>query len=316
MNIQDSKMNEIVILIACYNEAMTIGDVIDSFKKQFKDVPIYVYDNNSTDDTVKIAREKGAIIGYEHRQGKGNVIRRMFREIDAKCYIMIDGDDTYDNKHAATMAKLVLENGYDMVVGNRLSPNYFKTQNRLFHGFGNKLVRFLVNLLFKCNIKDIMSGYRALSYNFVKTYPVLSEKFELETEMSIHAAEKRMAIYNIDVNFKERPEGSVSSMNTIRDGISVLKTIFSLFVVYKPLIFFSILSILLITISLYFFIPVYIYWKQTSSVPNFPRLIVCCFVFVASIISFFAGLILELINKNNKQNFEYKLISTQINHNI
>ena len=306
-------MNEIAILIPCYNEAMTIGNVIDTFKNQFKDAPIYVYDNNSTDDTVRIAEKKGAIIGYEHKQGKGNVIRRMFREIDAKCYIMIDGDDAFNPIDAVEMSKLILEKKYDMVIGDRLSSNYFSTQKRLFHGIGNRLVRFLVNLIFGCNIKDIMSGYRALSYNFVKTYPVLAEKFELETEMSIHAAEKRMSIFNYPVEFKERPDGSVSSMNTFTDGICILKTIFSLFIVYKPFIFFSILSIILFVLASYFFIPVLIFWKQTASVPNFPRLIVCCFVYVTSIISFFSGLILESINKTNKQNFEFEFIKTQKN---
>lgn len=306
-------MDEIAILIPCFNEAMTIGDVIDTFKNQFKDAPIYVYDNNSTDDTVNIAKSKGAIIGYEHKQGKGNVIRRMFREINAKCYIMIDGDDAFDPKYAVEMSKLILEEKYDMVIGDRLSSNYFSTQKRIFHGFGNRLVRFLVNLIFGCNIKDIMSGYRALSYNFVKTYPVLAEKFELETEMSIHGAEKRMSIINYTVDFKERPDGSVSSMNTITDGICILKTILSLFIVYKPLIFFSILSIILFVLASYFFIPVLIFWQQYASVPNFPRLIVCCFVYVAAIISFFSGLILESINKTNKQNFEFNFINTQKN---
>ena len=304
-------MDKLAILIPCYNESITIGNVIESFKSQFINAKIYVYDNNSTDNTVKISKEKGAIIGYEYRQGKGNVVRRMFREINAECYLMIDGDDAFDPKDAMQMTKLILEKGYDMVVGDRLSSNYLKTQNRRFHGFGNKLVRFLVNKIFHCNFNDIMSGYRALSYNFVKTFPVISEGFELETEMSIHAAEKRMSIYTLPVSFKERPEGSVSTMNTFKDGFIILKTILSLFVVYKPLIFFSIISLVLMVIALYFFIPVLLYWKVNSQVPNFPRLIVCCFVFVASIISFFSGLILELIMKNNKQVFEYKLIEAQ-----
>ena len=304
-------MDKLAILIPCYNESMTVGNVIDSYRNQFKDAKIYVYDNNSSDDTVKIAKEKGAIVGHEYRQGKGNVIRRMFREIDAECYLMIDGDDAFDPKDAVLMCKLVLEDGYDMVVGDRMSSNYLQTQNRLFHGFGNKLVKFLVNLMFKCNFKDIMSGYRALSYNFVKTYPVISEGFELETEMSIHAAEKRMSIYTLPVSFKERPQGSISSMNTIKDGLIVIKTIFSLFISYKPFVFFCMISLLLFTLALYYFIPVLIFWTKNSSVPNFPRLIVCCFVFVSSIISFFSGLILELLKKNNKQQFEHSLIAAQ-----
>lgn len=306
-------MDKIAILIPCYNESLTIAKTIESFRKQFQDVPIYVYDNNSTDDTVKIAKSLGAIIGYEHCQGKGNVVRRMFREIDAECYIMIDGDDAFDPKYAVEMSRLVLEEGYDMVIGDRLSANYYKTQNRMFHGIGNRIVKFLVNKIFSCDIKDIMSGYRALSYNFVKTYPVLSRKFELETEMSIHGADKRMSIYNMTVDFKERPEGSGSSMNTFKDGFIILKTIFSLFMFYRPLLFFGLLSLILFLVSLYFFIPVFIFWKINGSVPNFPRLIVCCFVFVASIISFFSGLIMELINKNNKQNFEYRYLESQRN---
>lgn len=308
-------MDKIAVLIPCFNEKLTIEKVVKSFGGYLPDAKIYVYDNNSTDGSDEIAKNAGAIVRYERKQGKGNVVRRMFREIDADCYIMFDSDDAFDPKDAVKMSRLVLEDGYDMVIGDRLSSNYYATQNRLFHGFGNKLVKFLVNFIFKCDFKDIMSGYRALSYDFVKTYPVLAEGFELETEMSIHGAEKRMSICNMPVEFKERPEGSVSSMNTLRDGMIIIKTIFSLFAIYKPLMFFSIISIILFLISLYFFLPVFFYWKQHALVPNFPRLIVCCFVFITSIISFFSGLILEVINKSNRQNFEKNLIETHSNVN-
>lgn len=235
-------MDKISVLIPCYNESHTIAKVIKDYKEALPEAVIYVYDNNSSDGTDEIAREAGAVVRYEHKQGKGNVIRRMFREIDSMCYIMIDGDDTYPAESARKMADLILNHNADMVVGDRLSSTYFTQNKRPFHNFGNTLVRMSINCLFKSDIKDIMTGYRAFSYNFVKTFPVLSKGFEIETEMSIHAIDKNMQMENVVIEYRDRPEGSVSKLNTYSDGMKVLRTIFRLFRNYKPLAFFQYLQ--------------------------------------------------------------------------
>ena len=300
-------MDKIAILIPCYNESKTIEKVVKDYKREIPEAVIYVYDNNSSDQTDIIAREAGAVVRYEYMQGKGNVIRRMFREIDAECYLMVDGDDTYPAECAKEMINLVLHHNADMVVGDRLSSTYFTENKRPFHNFGNSLVRKSINVLFKNDIKDIMTGYRAFSYEFVKTFPVLSSGFEIETEMSIHAVDKRMQIENVVIEYRDRPDGSVSKLNTYSDGIKVIRTIFRLFRNYKPLQFFGILFWVLALISVAFFVPVLITYLQTGLVPNFPTLIICGFVMIAAIVSLFSGLILSSIVQKNRQDFEYNL---------
>ena len=297
-------MDKIAVLIPCYNEAKTIGKVIADFKKSLPDAVIYVYDNNSTDGTDKIAKSNGAIVRYERSQGKGNVVRRMFREVDALCYIMTDGDDTYPAEYAREMANAVLDKDADMVVGDRLSSTYYKENKRPFHNFGNALVKYCINLLFQNEIKDVMTGYRALSYEFVKTFPVLSRGFEIETEMTIHAVDKRFSIYNVIIDYRDRPSGSMSKLNTYSDGIKVLLTIFRLFRLYRPLAFFSIFALILLFGSLVLLIPVLVTYLSTGLVPRFPSLIVSVMLLLASLQSFFCGLLLENAVQKNKHDFE------------
>lgn len=308
-------MDKIAILIPCYNESQTITKVVKDFKRILPEAVIYVYDNCSTDHTDEIAKAAGAVVRYEYQQGKGNVIRRMFREIDAKCYIMVDGDDTYPAENSREMAKLVLEKQIDMVVGDRLSSTYFTENKRRFHNFGNKLVRSSINRLFKSKIKDIMTGYRAFSYQFAKSFPVLSKGFEIETEMTIHAVDKNMAVDNVIIEYRDRPEGSESKLHTISDGIAVLKTILSLWKNYKPFHFFSVLALLLILIDILVFVPtVLIPYAQTGLVENFPTLIVCGFVVMAAFMSFFNGMVLDTIIKKEKREFEFRLQLLEKNH--
>lgn len=304
-------MDKIAVLIPCYNESKTIKKVVTDYKNMFPDVKIYVYDNNSTDQTAVIAAEAGAIVRYEFQQGKGNVMRRMFREIDAECYLMVDGDDTYPAENAMEMVRLVLEKNADMVVGDRLSSTYFEENKRPFHNFGNSLVRKTINLLFHSNVQDIMTGYRAFSYNFVKTFPVLSKGFEIETEMTIHAVDKHMQIENVVVDYRDRPEGSVSKLNTFSDGIRVLRTIGKLFRNYKPDMFFGMFAALLEIIALIMFIPILIIFWQTRLVPNFPTLIVAGFIALAGIQSFFSGLILSSVVEKDRRDFEIRLLETE-----
>lgn len=279
-------MEYCAILIPCYNEEKTIRKVVRDWKKEIPEATIYVYDNNSTDNTAKIAKEEGAVVRREYKQGKGNVIRRMFREIDAQCYIMIDGDDTYPVEYGRQMMQEVLEKKTDMVVGDRLSSTYFEENKRPFHNFGNSLVRFSINHLFKSDIRDIMTGYRAFSFQFVKTFPVLSKGFEIETEMSIHAVDKNMQISNIIIEYRDRPEGSESKLNTYSDGFKVLKTIGRLYKNYKPMNFFGILSLLLIIIAAILFVPIFVTYVQTGLVPRFPTLIASGFIVLAALQSF------------------------------
>lgn len=300
-------MDKIAVLIPCYNESNTISKVVKDFKRVLPEAVVYVYDNNSTDGTDKIAEEAGAIVRYEHRQGKGNVIRRMFREVDAQCYIMTDGDDTYPAESAGKMADLVLKKNVDMVVGDRLSSTYFKENKRPFHNMGNSLVRKSINVLFKNDIKDIMTGLRAFSFEFVKTFPVLSKGFEIETEMSIHAVEKNMYVENVIIDYRDRPEGSESKLNTYSDGMKVLKTIVKLYRTYKPMGFFGAIAILLGIIALINFVPVMKIYLETGLVPKFPTLIVCGFMVVTAVQSFFAGLMLQTMMQKNRQDFEMEL---------
>ena len=304
-------MDKIAVLIPCYNESKTIGKVIEDFKRCLPQSVIYVYDNNSSDDTAEIAARKGAIVRYENMKGKGNVIRRMFREIDAEAYIMIDGDDTYPAENAAEMVRMVLEDNADMVVGDRLSSTYFTENKRPFHNLGNTLVRGTINRLFDNDIKDVMTGYRAFSYNFVKTFPVLSKGFEIETEMTIHAVDKKMNVQNVIIEYRDRPDGSESKLNTYSDGMKVLYTIIRLFKDYKPKQFFNILSGILAIIAIAFFIPVFITYVQTGQVPRIPTLFVCGFVLLAAIQAYFSGMILSTLIQKNKQDFEHRLIQSE-----
>lgn len=301
-------MDKIAVLIPCYNESLTIKKVIEDWKSALPKAKIYVYDNNSTDNTAEIAMNAGATVKYEYQQGKGNVIRRMFREIDAESYIMIDGDDTYPAEHGREMVELVLNKNVDMVVGDRLSSTYFEENKRPFHNFGNEIVRKSINRMFKSDIKDIMTGFRAFSYNFVKTFPVLSKGFEIETEMSIHAVDKNMYVENVIVDYRDRPNGSESKLNTFSDGIKVLKTIGRLYRDYRPLGFYSFLAAILAIISTIFIIPVLITYGKTGLVPEFPTLIVCGFVYLAALLSFFSGMILASIQLRNRQEFEMSLM--------
>lgn len=305
------KNNKIAVLIPCYNESKTIKKVIEDYRKALPEADIYVYDNNSSDHTDEIAKKAGAIVRYEYRQGKGNVIRSMFRDIDADCYLMIDGDDTYPAENAREMCNLVLDNKVDMVIGDRLSSTYFTENKRPFHNFGNRLVRGLINFLFESNVRDIMTGYRAFSYEFVKTFPVLSKGFEIETEMTIHALDKNFLLKEVKVGYRDRPEGSVSKLNTYRDGFRVLKTIGRLFKEYKPTIFFSLLSLLFLIVSLIFGVPVFAEYFKTGLVPRYPTLIFSGFMLMVAIILFACGLILEVVVKKHRQLFELMLINTK-----
>lgn len=300
-------MDKIAVLIPCYNEEKTIEKVVTDTKNALPEAVVYVYDNNSCDKTVELARKAGAIIRYERKQGKGNVIRRMFREIEAQCYIMIDGDDTYPLEYAKQMADKVLCEEADMVVGDRLSSTYYQENKRPFHNMGNSLVKGSINALFHSEIQDIMTGYRAFSYQFVKSFPVLSKGFEIETEMTIHAVYNNMQVDNVIVNYRDRPEGSVSKLNTYSDGLRVLNTILKMFRQYKPLIFFTVLAVFMTLISMGFFIPVLIDFLETGMVDKFPTLIVCGFVELAAIQSVFAGLILHNLGVKERRDFELYL---------
>ena len=305
------KNKKIAILIPCYNESKTIRKVIKDFKSVLPDADIYVYDNNSTDGTDKIAKRAGATVRYEYKQGKGNVIRSMFRDIDADCYLIIDGDDTYPKENAKAMCKLILDKKADMVIGDRLSSTYFKENKRLFHSFGNIIVKKIINLLFKSNLKDIMTGYRALSYDFVKTFPILSKGFEIETEMTIHALDKNFLIKEIPIKYRDRPEGSTSKLNTYIDGFKVILTIEKLFKEYKPQLFFCIIGVFFLIISLIFGIPVFIEYFKTHLVERFPTLIFSGFMLMISIVSFVCGIILEVVVKKHRQLFELIYINTK-----
>lgn len=301
------KENKIAVLIPCYNESKTIKKVVSDYKKVLPEADIYVYDNNSSDGTDKIASESGAIVRYERKQGKGNVIRSMFQDIEADCYIMVDGDDTYPAENAREMCDLVLNDGIDMVIGDRLSSTYFQENKRPFHNMVNKLVRNLIEMMFKTNIKDIMTGYRAFSYKFVKTFPVLSKGFEIETEMSIHAVDKNFTLKEIPVMYRDRPEGSVSKLNTYKDGLKVLKTIGTLFKEYKPALFFNIIALIVFIISIILAVPVFSEYFRTGLVPRIPTLVVSGILFIVGLLLETTGLILQVTVKKNRQAFEISL---------
>lgn len=300
----EKNKKEIAVLIPCYNEEITIEKVVRDFQKNLPNSKIYVYDNNSTDNSLKIIKKLGIIVGHEYKQGKGNVVRKMFRDIDADCYIIVDGDDTYPAEYSKKMCDLILEGKADMVIGDRLSTTYFKENNRRFHNLGNKIVVFLINIIFKNRIKDIMTGYRAFSYNFVKGFPVLSKGFEIETEMTIHAVDKNYKILEIPIPYRDRPEGSKSKLNTYIDGIKVIKTITKLFKEYRPFVFFGIISLIFLLISLILGTPVLYEYFETGLVPRFPTLIVSCICLILCFLMWVTGIILDVIIKKNKEQYE------------
>lgn len=303
-------MDKVAVLIPCYNEAKTVKKVVEDFKRELPEAVIYVYDNNSKDGTDKIARDAGAIVRYETRQGKGNVIRTMFREIDAEVYIMVDGDDTYPAESAKEMVKAVLEENVDMVVGDRLSSTYFQENKRPFHNVGNVTVRALINRIYKSDIRDVMTGLRAFSYKFVKTFPVQSKGFELETEMTIHCLDKNMKTKNVIIEYRDRPADSPSKLNTIPDGIKVLKTIAGFYKNYKPMAFFTLLAFVLGVIGLGFFIPVFVDFLHRGVV-KIPTLVVSVLFFLCAVQSFFSGMILDNIIRDSRQSFEMRLIDCE-----
>ena len=305
-------MDKIAVLIPCYNESLTIEKVVSDYKEALPEATIYVYDNNSSDHTDELARKAGAKVVYEYRQGKGNVIRSMFRDIDAECYLMIDGDDTYPAENAREMVDLVLNKGVDMVIGDRLSSTYFTENKRPFHNMGNRIVRSLINHLFHSNVKDIMTGYRAFSRLFVKSFQVLSKGFEIETEMTIHALDKNFLLEEIPVTYRDRPEGSESKLNTVSDGMKVLKTIASLFRDYKPLLFFSCASIICLLLGIGFFVPVFVSYIHTGLVEKIPTIIVSGVVFTVGILLWICGLILDVVVKKHRQLYEIELNQLEI----
>ena len=299
--------DQVAVLIPCYNESKTIEKVVRDFRRALPSAAIYVYDNNSSDGTAEIAAQAGAIVRRERMQGKGNVIRRMFREIDADCYVMVDGDDTYPAENAPELVRMVLEEQADMVVGDRLSSTYFTENKRPFHNVGNSLVRASINMLFRSEIKDIMTGYRAFSYAFVKTYPVLSRGFEIETDMSNHAINRNMLVRNVIIDYRDRPDGSVSKLNTYSDGAKVLLTIARLFKNYRPFAFFGTIALVLALLSAGFMIPVLSEFFVTGLVPRFPTLIVCAVTLLAALLLFISGLILSTLQEKDKRDFEFQL---------
>ncbi|MBR4215427.1 MAG: glycosyltransferase [Bacteroidales bacterium] len=298
-------MDNIAVLIPCYNEQNTIRKVVEDFKNALPTAKIYVYDNNSTDNTIAEAEAAGAIVRKEPRQGKGNVLRTMFRDIDARCYIITDGDDTYPSSYASQMAEQVLEHKADMVIGDRLSSTYFTENKRAFHNFGNVLVRRLINMLYKSDIKDVMTGYRAFGYKFAKTFAILSKGFEIETEMTIHALDKNLLIKNIPIDYRDRPQGSASKLNTYSDGFKVLKTIFILFKNYKPFNFFMWMSLIMLLTAVGFLIPVMADYIKTGLVPKLPSFVACVFFAICSILSFFEALNLDTLKQKERREFEY-----------
>lgn len=300
-------MDKVAVLIPCFNESATIRKVVNDWRETLPEATIYVYDNNSTDGTDLIAREAGAVVRYEHQQGKGNVVRRMFQDIDAECYIIVDGDDTYPADAGPAMVEKVLTDGVDMVIGDRLSSTYFSENKRPFHNFGNSLVRGTINRMFHNDIKDIMTGYRAMSYRFVKSFPVVSEGFEIETEMTIHAIDKNMYVTNHTIDYRDRPEGSESKLDTVSDGLKVIKTMFHLYCDYRPMQFFGAVSIVLMLLALVLFIPVLSVYIQTGLVPRIPTLVTSGFLVMAALMSIFAGLVLATIKRTERREFEFRL---------
>lgn len=298
----------VAVLLPCFNEEPTIGKVVRDFRAALPEAEIYVYDNNSMDGTAQVAAAAGAIVRREPVQGKGNVIRRMFREVEADAYIMADGDDTYPADQAEALLRPVLEEGADMVIGDRLSSTYFEQNKRPFHNGGNRVVRWLIRRFWHTDIHDIMTGYRAFSRAFVKSFPVMSAGFEIETEMTIHALDRRFLLREVPVAYRDRPEGSVSKLNTFSDGLSVLRTIILLYKEYRPLRFFTWLAALLALAGVLMLVPVLVEYFRTGLVPRFPTLIVALFLMLAALLSLFTGLCLDVIVTKDRKNYELRLV--------
>ena len=300
--------DEIAVIIPCFNEAPTIGKVVDDFHRELPEATVYVYDNNSTDGTAEIARAHGAAVRREPRQGKGNVCRQMFRDIDAACYLMVDGDDTYPAESARDLCTPVLAGEADMVVGDRLSNGTYAQQNaRAFHGFGNDLVRAMIRWIYGYGFEDVMTGYRAISRPFVKTFPVLSEGFQIETELSIHAVDRRWRIADVPVEYRDRPEGSVSKLNTVRDGLKVIAMIGILFKDYRPLKFFSLVALLFCIGSLCAGIPVVTEYLATGLVPRFPTAVLAAALMFMAALSLVASFILDAVAKVERKQWELRV---------
>ncbi|MDD4806901.1 MULTISPECIES: glycosyltransferase family 2 protein [Caproicibacterium] len=297
-------MERVAVLIPCYNEAKTIEKVVRDYHESLPDADIYVYDNNSTDHTAELAEKAGAIVRHEYRQGKGNVMRTMFQEVEADCYLITDGDDTYPPEKAPEMVRMILDGKADMVNGDRLSSTYFEENKRPFHNAGNVMVRSLINRIFHTDVHDIMTGMRAFSRVFIKNFPILSQGFEIETEMTIYAVERNFIIREIPIAYRDRPNGSVSKLDTYSDGFRVLRTIFRLFRDYKPLLFFGIFSLLFLIVSLCCFIPVVHEYFMTGLVPRFPTLIVGSTFGICALLSLFSGIILEVSVKQRSRIIE------------
>jgi glycosyltransferase involved in cell wall biosynthesis len=305
-------MDKIAVIIPCFNEGITIYKVVRDFKYFLPEASIYVYDNNSTDNTISEAKRAGAIVREEKHQGKGNVIRRILREVNAECYLMVDGDDTYPAVSARELCNKILNENYEMALGDRLGSNYYTVNDRLGHNFGNSLVKKSINLLFNSNVSDVLTGYRAMSYQFAKSLPVLSMGFEIETEITIHSLDKKLLMTTLPICYKNRPAGSFSKLNTFKDGIRVLLTVFNLFKNFRPLLFFSLMSFLLLLISIILLIPVFVEYFNTGFVPRFPTLIMGLFISLVAIQSFFTGLQLDIVVSSERKDFEFKLI--QLSH--
>lgn len=297
---------EVAVLVPCYNEEKTIARVVKDFLNELPDAKVFVFDNNSSDKSVELAKKAGATVKKVSYQGKGNVVREMFRQVEANVYLMVDGDDTYDAKDAKKIVALV-EDGADMVIGDRLNSTYFKENKRSGHNFGNVLVRKLINLFFRANIQDVMTGYRGFSRRFVKTCPILSKGFQVETEMTVHALDKKMNIVSVPIGYKDRPADSPSKLNTYKDGAKVMATIFNLVKEYKPLMFFSIFALMVLVIAIVLGVPVLVEYFETGLVEKFPSLIVAGLLVVMSFLSFATGLILDIIMKKSRQQFEISL---------
>lgn len=308
-------MDKIAVLIPCYNEAPTIEKVIKDFQEVLPEAVIYVYDNNSTDGTDEIARRAGAVVRYEKKQGKGNVVKRMFREIDAECYLMVDGDDTYAASDGPMLVSRVLYDGADMAVGDRLSSTYFAENKRVLNSFGNRLMRKVINGIFSSDIKDILTGYRAFSFDFVKTFPISSEGFDIETEMTIHAIDKKMQIDNVVIEYKDREGESESKLHPVRDGMKAIGKMLSLYKNYKPVAFFGIIAAVLFIVAVAFFVPILVEFINTGLVPKIPTLIVCGFLVMAAIVSLFVGILLSNIVHKNHQDFEIARLAAHGRYN-
>lgn len=306
------RKGEIAVLLPCYNEAQTIGKVVSDMKRALPYATVYVYDNNSTDDTAMIARDAGAVVRKCPVQGKGAVVRQMFQEIDADVYLMADGDDTYPAEDARALVNAVLEKGADMAVGDRLSTTYFTENKRPFHSFGNRLVRLALSILFKSETRDVLTGYRAFSFRFAKTFPVLSSGFQVEAEMTAHAADRKLHIIDVPIAFRDRPAGSESKLNTVSDGIRVLLAIAAMFRHYKPLVFFGSCSVVLCAVSAGCFIPVLLEYFDTGLVDRFPTLIVCGFLAMAGLLSLACGLVLASLRDKDKRDFEFRLHEAEL----